>query len=76
MLLFFEDERAPAHRLAQASGLTPHAVGRHRFPDGELKLRLPATLPSQVVVLRSMNDPNEKLVELLLLLSLLTQASP
>ena len=67
MLLFFEDERAPATRLAQASGLTPHAVERHRFPDGELKLRLPATLPSQVVVLRSLNDPNEKLVELLLL---------
>jgi ribose-phosphate pyrophosphokinase len=67
MLLFFEDERAPAHRLAQASGLTPHQVERHRFPDGELKLRLPATLPSQVVVLRSLNDPNEKLVELLLL---------
>ena len=67
MLLFFEDERAPATRLSQASGLTPHAVERHRFPDGELKLRLPATLPSQVVVLRSLNDPNEKLVELLLL---------
>ena len=67
MLLFFEDERAPATRLAQASGLTPHAVERHRFPDGELKLRLPATLPNQVVVLRSLNDPNEKLVELLLL---------
>jgi len=67
MLLFFEDERAPATRLAQASGLTPHQLERHRFPDGELKLRLPATLPSQVVVLRSLNDPNEKLVELLLL---------
>ena len=67
MLLFFEDERAPATRLAQASGLTPQAVERHRFPDGELKLRLPATLPNQVVVLRSLNDPNEKLVELLLL---------
>jgi ribose-phosphate pyrophosphokinase len=67
MLLFFEDERAPATRLAQASGLTPHQIERHRFPDGELKLRLPAALPRQVVVLRSLNDPNEKLVELLLL---------
>ena len=67
MLLFFEDERAPATRLAQASGLTPHQIERHRFPDGEIKLRLPAALPRQVVVLRSLNDPNEKLVELLLL---------
>ena len=42
------------------------SVQRHRFPDGELKLRLPATLPQRVVLLRTLNDPNEKLVELLL----------
>jgi ribose-phosphate pyrophosphokinase len=41
-------------------------VVRHRFPDGELKLRLPPQLPDRVVVLRSLDHPNEKLVELLL----------
>ncbi|MGV0958864.1 MAG: ribose-phosphate diphosphokinase [Limnohabitans sp.] len=65
-LLYFEDESAPALRLAQAAGLNPQPIARHRFPDGELKLQLPPELPERVVVLRSLHQPNEKLVELLL----------
>jgi ribose-phosphate pyrophosphokinase len=40
-------------------------VDRHRFPDGELKLRLPGSLPAKVMVYRSLVNPNEKLIELL-----------
>ena len=69
-LLYFADEEAPALRLAQAAGMTAQAIERHRFPDGELKLRLPVNaagrLPRRVVLLRSLHQPNEKLVELLL----------
>ena len=65
-LLYFEDETAAALRLAQAAGLHPQPIARHRFPDGELKLQLPPMLPERVVVLRSLHQPNEKLVELLL----------
>lgn len=75
-LLYFDDETAPAQRLAQAwidtqaaaTGITlqPQRIERHRFPDGELKLRLPTPLPSGVVLWRSLHQPNEKLVELLL----------
>jgi len=65
-LLFFEDEQTSASRLAQACDLDLCVVERHRFPDGELKLRLPPRLPPQVVLLRTLNDPNEKLLELLL----------
>ncbi len=64
-LLYFDDEQAGALRVAHASGLAAHAVERHRFPDGELKLRLPPVLPPKVVVYRSLAHPNEKLVELL-----------
>ncbi len=64
-LLYFDDEQAPAMRLAQAAGLNAHAIDRHRFPDGELKLRLPPVLPPRVIVYRSLVHPNEKLVELL-----------
>lgn len=67
VLLCFEDELPSARRLAQAANMTAVPVERHRFPDGEIKLRLPAALPAQVVLLRSLNDPNEKLLELLLL---------
>ncbi|MCP5281510.1 MAG: ribose-phosphate diphosphokinase [Rhodoferax sp.] len=66
MLLYFDDQEDAARRLAQAAGLTATAIERHRFPDGELKLRLPATLPAHTVLYRSLDNPNEKLVELLL----------
>lgn len=66
LLLHFDDEQASAARIAAATGLDLAPIERHRFPDGELRLRLPATLPAQVVLLRSLVQPNEKLVELLL----------
>ncbi len=65
-LLYFEDETNAALRLAHATSLTPQCITRHRFPDGELKLQLPPQLSRRVVVLRSLHQPNEKLVELLL----------
>lgn len=65
-LLYFEDETSFALRLANEAQLTSQLIHRHRFPDNELKLRLPPKLPSHLVLLRSLFDPNEKLVELLL----------
>ncbi|MBP6579637.1 MAG: ribose-phosphate diphosphokinase [Acidovorax sp.] len=69
-LLYFDDERPAAERLAAASGLALRPVQRHRFPDGELKLTLPVDgagqLPVRAVLLRSLYQPNDKLVELLL----------
>lgn len=66
MLLAFDDEWETAERLAGACGRPPVRIERHRFPDGELKLRLPSALPERVVLLRSLAWPNEKLIELLL----------
>jgi len=70
LLLYFADEQAPARRLAEALGLNAACIERHRFPDDELRLRLPLqsgqTLPGQLVLYRSLDRPNEKLVELLL----------
>ena len=66
LLLYFADERANAERIAQAGALNLMPIERHRFPDGELKLRLPETLPPRLVLLRSLAQPNEKLLELLL----------
>lgn len=67
MLLHLEDETALAQRLALASGLEACCIGCHRFPDGELRLRLPEGLPQDLVLLRGLHDPNDKLVELLLI---------
>ena len=66
LLLAFDDEADTAQRAAQAGGLAFAIINRHRFPDGELKLRLPTHLPERVVLWRGLQAPNEKLVELLL----------
>lgn len=65
-VLSFDDEAAMAQRLAGALGCAAHVIERHRFPDGEVRLRLPPQLPRRVVLLRGLQQPNEKLVELLL----------
>jgi ribose-phosphate pyrophosphokinase len=66
LLLYFEDETDSATRIATAANMPLARVECHRFPDGELKLRLPERLPARVAVLRTLNQPNEKLLALLL----------
>jgi ribose-phosphate pyrophosphokinase len=66
LLLCFDDELASAKRIAAAAAMPLATIERHRFPDGEIKLRLPDTLPEQVVILRTLHQPNDKLIELLL----------
>jgi ribose-phosphate pyrophosphokinase len=66
VLLCFDDEHESAQRIAQAASMPLAVLQRHRFPDGEIKLRLPEALPEHVVILRSLSHPNEKLIELLL----------
>lgn len=66
LLLCFGDERALAHKLAKASGMALATIKSHVFPDGEIKLQLPDQLPERVVLLRSLHQPNTKLIELLL----------
>ena len=67
MLLCFDDEQAIAQAAASGAGLTLAVIQRQRpFPDGELRLRLPEALPPRVVIWRGLHQPNEKIVELLL----------
>ena len=66
LLLAFDDEAVLAGRLAAALGCEAHLIERHRFPDGETRLRLPPQLPAHVVLLRGLQQPNAKLAELML----------
>ncbi len=68
LVLAFDDEQTAAQALAQALGAPWALVQRHRFPDGESKLRLPAELPPQLLLLRGLHQPHDKLVELLITL--------
>ena len=58
LLLAFDDEAAQAQALAAALQVPLAFVERHRFPDGELKLRLPAVMPERVALLRGLQQPN------------------
>ena len=66
VVLGFADYRAPAQRLAAALGAAYAEVEVHRFPDGESRVRLPTPVPPRVLFCRSLDRPNDKLVELLL----------
>lgn len=66
MLLGFDDYEAQSRVLAEAMDMPCHIIQRHRFPDGETKLTLPSSLSGHVIICRSLDHPNEKLLELLL----------
>ena len=66
LVLAFDDEALQARALAAALDWECAIVERHRFPDGETRLRLPPQLPPQVALLRGLQQPNEKLAELML----------
>ncbi|HEY9199712.1 MAG TPA: ribose-phosphate diphosphokinase [Gammaproteobacteria bacterium] len=65
LLLGFSDYAPQARALAAALSVAYAEIEVHRFPDGESRLRLPERLPEHVLLCRSLNDPNGKLVELL-----------
>jgi len=66
LILSFPEYADQSMRLAAALNARCEIVDIHHFPDGESRVRLPVNLPAHVVLCRSLNRPNEKLVELLL----------
>lgn len=66
MILSFDDYAKQSRKLAEALNSPCHIIHQHQFPDGEHKLTLPANVPRHVIFSRSLNQPNEKLIELLL----------
>jgi ribose-phosphate pyrophosphokinase len=66
MILGFDDYESQGRELANALGWQYGLVKRHQFPDGETRITLPTSLPQHVVFCRSLDHPNQKLVELML----------
>ncbi|MDT8283055.1 MAG: ribose-phosphate diphosphokinase [Gammaproteobacteria bacterium] len=66
IILCFEEYEKQSHRLAEALHLPCQIIRCHRFPDAESKLTLPEKLAEHVLFCCSLNQPNEKLIELLL----------
>jgi ribose-phosphate pyrophosphokinase len=66
----FAAETASARRLADALGVPCRSVEVHYFPDGESLVRVEPS-PESVLLYRSLDHPNDKLIELLLAASAL-----
>ncbi len=63
-----------ARRVARRLGTTAVPLSLHRFPDGETLVRARVPVPRHVVLVRSLFDPNAKLVEVLLAADALRRA--
>jgi len=66
MVIGFSVDAVCANRFAAAVGAGFATIARHQFPDGETRITLPPVLPQQLAIYQSLNNPNAKLVELLL----------
>jgi len=71
---FFPDTRAFALRLARAAGLPASPVRLHAFPDGESLVTVRAPAAPRAVLVRSLHDPNAKIVQTLLAADALRRA--
>ncbi|TWX71377.1 ribose-phosphate diphosphokinase [Colwellia sp. C1TZA3] len=66
LILGFDDYLLPAQQLAKSLSAAFKKVALHQFPDGETKVTLPTTLPQQIIICRTLNNPNAKLTELII----------
>ena len=73
LILSFPDSSLQAAKLAQQLSLPHIPINLHIFPDEESLITLPTELPKHVVLFRSLNQPNNKLTELLLVSKALRQ---
>lgn len=74
MIHCFEDSARIARRLARELGVSLRTVRVHRFPDGESLVRVSPGDTGPAILVRSLDDPNAKLVELLLAADALRRA--
>lgn len=66
LLLGFPENNKLASEVAELANIAYADIQLHTFPDGESKVTLPTQLPAHVILFRSLDHPNDKLVELLL----------
>lgn len=64
-LFHFDECCTPSRHLADELGLECHAIATRRFPDGESLVRVPAGVETALLY-RSLDNPNAKLVEIIL----------
>lgn len=66
LILGFNDYLPQAEKLALCLSYPLKLVSLHQFPDGETKVTLPSELPKKIIICRSLHQPNNKLIELII----------
>jgi ribose-phosphate pyrophosphokinase len=66
VVLGFAGYREPARRLAERVGIPYQEIEIHTFPDGESRVLLPTPLPEKAIACLTLDHPNEKLIDLIL----------
>ncbi len=73
-LLHFPHSVDSASALAKRLGIDCHQIDVHRFPDHEARITLPDIDNEAVAIYLSLDDPDHKLIELMLACAALTEA--
>lgn len=71
LVLGYAECRNAAQRLASTLDCDYKEIRLHHFPDGESRVNVPTEAASNVIIYRSLDRPNNKLIELLLSISAL-----
>lgn len=70
----FADSATFAARIAKLGALAHQRLDEHAFPDGESLVRAPAVVAPEALLVRTLDRPNAKLVEILLAADALRRA--
>jgi len=66
IVLNFKESQKQGEKFSQQLGLKHSVIDVHHFPDGESLVTIPDKLPEHTIFYRSLDNPNDKLIELLL----------
>jgi len=64
--LTFDNSAEQAKLFSQVLNINCELVHSRKFPDEEILLSIPPALPEHVVMFRSLHQPNDKIIEILL----------
>jgi len=68
MVLGFDSSQQQAQLLADQLAVPCAKINVHQFPDGESRVTVPTDLPGTVLFMLSLDNPNAKLIQLILAL--------
>lgn len=66
MIICFSEGETPARAIAESLSIDYATIATKKFPDGESLVRLPLPLKKNLIIYRSLDRPNDKIIELIM----------